>query len=285
MIQRFALTLVLFVLFVAFPTSGLAHDPSEPRASIKDPQATSQGVRLRYAPLSLPGGAHLTLISPQQWSPLADKLSQKLTDLHDYFTSVFGTIPPFTTSIRLMDNEVFYRETGAPEWTNAMYYRGQIIIPLTANEPIDMQNMNRSIRHEYAHAVIAALSKGKCPGWLDEGLAQWAEGKENPALKPALVNWLESRRPVPLSLLQGGFTKLQSDMVPAAYAQSLFAANTLISTYGLSRIREYFDNLSVGDSKKRAFEHNFHLSETRFEQKLGKVMKSWAEKHKEPHYR
>ncbi|MCB0334116.1 MAG: hypothetical protein KDD55_11490 [Bdellovibrionales bacterium] len=245
----------------------------------------SSSARLRYAPLALPGGSQLTVISPEQWSPLADKLSGQLAHLHDYFSELFGPLPPFTTSIRLMDAQRFYQETGAPEWTNAMYYREQIIIPLVANEPVDLKNLNRSLRHEYAHAVVHALSDGRCPGWLDEGIAQWAEGKENPALRPALLNWLEVRNPVPLSLLQGGFTKLESDMVPAAYAQSLFAANTLITTYGFSKIREYFKALSAEKTKSKAFHWNFRLTEAHFESRLAEIMQQWAHEHREPKYR
>lgn len=38
---------------------------------------------------------------------------------------------------------------------------------------------------------------------------------------------------IPLGMLQGGFTKLDPKMVPAAYAQSLVTTSAVLSGYGL----------------------------------------------------
>ncbi len=241
----------------------------------------SPGASIRYLPLSLSGGTKLTLISPEHWNAVAKKISGNLEKSHSFFSKLFGDIPAFQSSVRLMDEEDFYAETGAPRWTNAMYYRKQIIIPMSRSEAIDFDNLFRSVRHEYTHAVIHALSNGKAPGWLDEGIAQWAEGSENPALRPALYNWLSDNKPLPLLMLQGGFTKLESKMVPAAYAQSLFAANTMINTFGFKEIRGYFDSLRTGSNKPGAFKNNFRMSESKFEQHLAKTLNRWHAKHSE----
>ena len=134
----------------------------------------------------------------------------------------------------------------------------------------------RSVKHEYTHAVINALSGGRCPGWLDEGLAQWAEGSVNPALEPALRKWLYFNPPIPLDLLQGGFTRLELPMVPPAYAQSLFAARSVIKTFGFPKISKYFKNLRKGKRKVSAFENSFDVDDSSFEKALGKSMKNWA---------
>lgn len=245
------------------------------KASLANQVSLPANAQLRSAPLMLMGGSKLTLIWPEKLSALSEKLSIGLSKTHQFFTDLLGEIPAFTSSIRLIDEETFYLTTGAPRWTNAMYYRGQIIIPLPANEVPDFDNIYRSLKHEYTHAVLNTLSAGKCPGWLDEGLAQWAEGEENPALRPALYDWLSKHKPVGLELLQGGFTKLNSDMVPAAYAQSLFAANTMVKTFGFSQIRHYLDNLRMGQSPQTAFNRAFNLSESAFEEKLGGALLNW----------
>lgn len=232
--------------------------------------------RVNYAPLSLRGGSKLTLISPQAWSPLAERIRDVLEKTHDYYTSLFGEIPPITTAVRLMDEETFFVATGAPRWTNAMFYRNQIIIPLAVNSEIDMDALRRAVKHEYTHAVVHALSGGRCPGWLDEGLAQWAEGSENPALQPALRNWVVKSGPVPLSILQGGFTKLDSTIVPAAYAQSLYSAHVVMNSFGFEPMRDFFDRLRNGEDKSDAFKSSFDISERRFEEKLGTSLLRWA---------
>jgi hypothetical protein len=101
---------------------------------------------------------------------------------------VFGDIPKLNVQVHLMPEEEYYALTSAPEWTNAIFYEGEILIPV--RKTTSHESINRTIRHEFTHAVVDAMSDGKCPGWLDEGLAQWAEGEDNPALSPALLKWL-----------------------------------------------------------------------------------------------
>lgn len=235
--------------------------------------SAESGVRL--SPVELGDGSHLTVISPVRWDNLAKRISQALQFSHDRYAALFGPLPPLSSSVRLMDEETFYAATGAPRWTNALYYKNQIIIPLGKDSEIDVDNLERSVRHEYTHAVINALSGGRAPGWLDEGLAQWAEGTENPALQPALLRWLQVHPPVELVELQNGFTRLESEKVAAAYAQSLFAANTVINTFGMRRIRLFFDELRVGSDRELAFRKVFGLTPEGFEQQLAQALGSW----------
>jgi hypothetical protein len=226
--------------------------------------------------MELSGGARLMLVSPKEWFWLAERLSDHLKKAHIHYTKIFGPIPAGETTLKLIDAEVFYRETGAPGWTNALYYKGIMSIPLNFEEPIDMDELFRSVSHEYTHAVINALSGGRTPGWLDEGLAQEAEGDVNPALEPALKKWLYFNQPISLDILQGGFTKLESRMVAPAYGQSLFAARVVVNTFGFENLREYFDNLRSGKPKPEAFRAAFGISEASFEEAFGKYVKRWA---------
>ena len=265
--------LVALTLFAA--TSPAAHAETDPAAATNNTEALGSLARLTVSPVTLNGGGKLTLISPERWSALSAEVVTTLKDAHVQLTSMFGEIPAFSTSIRLTDQESFHRATGAPKWTNALFYRGQILIPLALDTEPDMDNLRRSVRHEYTHAVVNALSAGRAPGWIDEGLAQWIEGEENPALRPALYHWLTKNDPVPLSLMQGGFTRLSPEMVPAAYAQSLFSATVVINTFGFKSIRRYFDGLRDGLDKDAAFKAGFGLDSTIFEARLTKTLHSW----------
>lgn len=238
--------------------------------------ATVEGDSLRFTPVNLTDGSRLTLISPRHWSDIADEVTHELTKTHRELTGMFGSIPPFRSSIRLMDEHSFYELTGAPGWTNAMFFRGEIIIPLAKNQPIDLDNIHRSVKHEYTHAVLSALSRGRIPGWIDEGLAQWIEGDENPALRATLRNYLQQNDPVPLHLLQGGFTKLESRMVPAAYAQSLLAMQAVVQTYGLTKVTAYLQLLREDTDRGLAFETAFDMTQEEFERHLRATLKTWA---------
>jgi hypothetical protein len=267
----------LVLLCVSSFASATPLEESEPERARYSADDTRS---LRFTPLNLTGGSKLTLISPTKWSDVADELVTTLNKTHAEYTARFASIPAFSTSIRLMDEQSFYELTGAPAWTNAMFIRGQIVIPISTTQPIELENLHRSVKHEYTHAIISALSGGRAPGWLDEGLAQLMEGDEHPALRASLKSWLQVNDPVPLSLLQGGFTKLSTPMVPPAYAQSLLASKAIVDTYGFSKIGVYLEALRQGVDKDQAFTIGFGISPHVFEQKLASALKTWSAQHK-----
>ena len=226
------------------------------------PNATRYKHTLTVAPLKLANGSSLTLVSPAHLTGLTKKLSILLERTHQQYTKIFGEIPTLTTSIRLIDEREFFKVTAAPEWTNALFYKNEIIIPIPENvAEIDLENIFRAVKHEYTHAVVHALSAGRCPGWLDEGLAQWSEGPENPALQLALLELLKKNRYIPFDKLQGGFTKLDVELVPAAYAQSLYVTKELLTQHGFSALRRFFKVLRHGYSKDAAFIAGFNMNE------------------------
>ena len=226
------------------------------------------------AQLNLQNGSLLTLIVPDNCTTLAGKLSTFLSEVHREFETFFGALPQIKASIRLADDEFFFRLTGAPSWTSAVYFRKEIVIRLEASGQVDLDALRRAVRHEYAHAVVHALSGGKCPGWLDEGLAQWVEGGDSAAIRPSLREWLVQHEPVRLSLLQEGFTKLDAEMVPPAYAQSFLAAHELMSASGFKSIRSFFDRLRQGQEREAAFEQAFSMSEHAFEKTLDRALRN-----------
>ena len=272
------ITHTAIALILAFPCRA-ENAQSEMRARLAEQSSSGSLTSIRYSPVTLEGGAKLTIVTPERWSDVSMRVSDGIVRMHRRYTALLGEIPAFSSAVRLMDEDTFYLTTGAPRWTNAMYFRGEIIIPLSLRGAVDLSAVERSLRHEYTHAVINSISKGRCPGWLDEGMAQWAEGQENPALRPALYEWLGYNSPLELRLLQGGFTRLDPDMVAAAYAQSLFAANTMINTFGFTPISSYFSKLRDNVERREAFRQAFNLSVGDFEGRLNDALVSWRKEY------
>ena len=187
--------------------------------------------------VDLSNNGFVTIISDYKWSVIGETLVPVFSQVDSEYRKILGDIPDFEVIVRLIDSEKFYEETKAPKWTNAMYHKGQIYIPMNEKNAQDLDNLIRSIRHEYTHAVVNKLSNGRAPGWLDEGLAQQLEGQENKILKPALAEWFAENDAIPFDQLQGGFTKLKSSMVAVAYGQSLYSIKDLISNKGFEGIR------------------------------------------------
>ena len=208
---------------------------------------------------------------------IADRAIDILNRTADEYGRIFGDRPLNKIVLKFLSPEQFRRQTGAPAWTSAMFYRGEISIPVVKSKGINFNELHRALRHEYVHAVIAELSDFRCPAWLDEGVAQMLEGQANPLLGPALRSWIKENDAMPLDWLQNGFTTLESKIVPAAYAESLFATRTLVSVYGFPAVVTYLKALKVGLAETESFELAFGIDKAKFEEGLTKQIKLWSD--------
>jgi stage II sporulation protein D (peptidoglycan lytic transglycosylase) len=103
-------------------------------------------------------------------------------DLRNRLIRASVTLPATAVEVVFHEStQEFTRATGQP-WFAAGATRGQRI----QLQPISVLHRRRiltsTLRHEYAHAVIEAIGKGRAPRWLAEGLAIHFAG-EGPLLK------------------------------------------------------------------------------------------------------
>lgn len=200
----------------------------------------------------------------------------ELDKTYEELSRIFDFLPQQKVTLKFLSPTEFTKATGAPGWTSAMYYQDEITIPLSPEKGTNITELKRALRHEYVHAVIAEISSYRCPAWLDEGIAQLIEGGANPLLGPALRKWIAANDAMPLNWLQDGFTTLDSDMVPAAYAQSLFATRSLVNSHGFSAVKKYLENLKAGTAEENAFVNAFGRTKPVFEKQLTRQMRLWA---------
>jgi hypothetical protein len=225
-----------------------------------------------FTPTQLGGDSTIQLISTPSLAFLGPELLGLVRKNHREFSSLLGGITGVKSTLRLIDAEEFYAVTQLPSWTNAMFFRSQLVIPIDTARELDRKELERSLRHEYFHAVTNALSDGKCPGWLDEGLAQLIEGTAHPQLWSALSDYLKKQEMVPFDRLSRGFTKLPSEMVAPAYGQSLVAASMVESQFGMGAVRTFLEKLRSGlvvnDAFRSAFGIPFAAFQTRVRDNL-----------------
>ena len=207
---------------------------------------------------------------------IATQSLKVLNDTFDELSRILNFLPERKVVLRFLSPKQFTEQTNAPEWTNAMFFRGEIIIPLNENLSMDAEELKRALRHEYVHAVFAEISGFRCPAWLDEGIAQLFEGQPNALLGPSLKRWIQKHEAMPLDWLENGFTSLDDSVVPAAYAQSLFVSRILVERHGFSGIVKYLTNLKDGHSGETAFKMAFGESQKDFEQSLTRKIALWA---------
>jgi len=111
---------------------------------------------------------------------------------------LLGQYPPLEVAVVIYPARSFQQATGSHGWVAGLY-DGKIRVPgdgLSAAPPAEVR---RVLFHEYAHALISYSGGKGLPAWLQEGLAQVAEGRSAPGVP------LERHRVPELEALQGSF--------------------------------------------------------------------------------
>lgn len=114
---------------------------------------------------------HDGALDPALAQEVAAYLEERYRDLADSFRH--APLPPIT--VLLYPNRQFRDVTQAPDNIIGLY-DGKIRVPLGGIERLDLA-ARRVLAHELTHAMIHSKTRGTCPRWLHEGLAQRTEGR------------------------------------------------------------------------------------------------------------
>lgn len=145
-----------------------------------------------------------------------------------------------------------YREvTRSPGWSGGLY-DGKIRLPIGGIVEIT-PDLRGTLRHEYTHAVVREISKGNCPVWLNEGIAELQGRLEFNTPLRELEKAVRTGEFIPLQRLEAGFATLGTSEVHLAYEQSYALVNFMVATYGWHRMRTILSNLGEGMPIDKAF--------------------------------
>lgn len=192
-----------------------------------------------------------------------------LNALEDAYRRVgarFAYYPLERLEVILYPDEEFREVTNSPHWSGAVY-DGRIKLPV-GGLARGNERVARTLRHEYAHAAIVTLSRGKAPVWLNEGLAQVAEETEEPGRAGRLQMALARDGLVPLSALENGFTHLGREDASLAYAEAYFAADYLLRKKGGYNVRHLLETMATASSIDEAFRQALSLPYGDFERQF-----------------
>jgi tetratricopeptide (TPR) repeat protein len=167
------------------------------------------------------------------------------------------------TPVVLYDEEEFHDITQAPTWMGALY-DGRIKLPVRGLDH-GSELLDRTVRHEYAHVVVSQLTKGRCPVWLNEGVAIWAEEQTDGERVEWAQRTISDQELFHLGQLNDAFTDLPPSRVPIAYAQSYLAVRALLDAEGGYRVRALLSAIGNGQDPAAAFESVMSRSLADFE--------------------
>ncbi len=156
-----------------------------------------------------------------------------------------------------------------PEWMGGQF-DGKIRVPLPS-EQFDQAMVRNILFHEYTHALIHDLAKGRCPVWLNEGLAEYQGRTQVSRPLSLLAQAHEAQQLIPWTELSDHISPiLAAEEVGLAYEESYTIVASLMNRYGFWRIRKLLQAIADGQPWEEAMAE-------RFRRKLPRLEADWKD--------
>jgi tetratricopeptide (TPR) repeat protein len=174
-----------------------------------------------------------------------------------------GEAPRERVTVVLYDAGQFQEVARVHAWVTGLF-DGKIRLPAGSPSP-RRRELERILVHEYAHAVIHDLTRGRAPRWLHEGLAQALEGAPvDPLLR------------VPGRPTLTGLEALLADGDPTrartAYEVALWVVHDLLDRGGMPAMRDLMARLGRGEPIEAAVPAVYGLRLAELEEQWRRVL-------------
>ncbi|MFI5087182.1 MAG: peptidase MA family metallohydrolase [Terriglobales bacterium] len=180
-----------------------------------------------------------------------------------------GISPRQNISVSLYTNQAFFDVTEAPSWIGALN-DGKLRIPIQGLSAVT-PDLARVLKHELAHSFINQVSRGRCPQWLNEGIAQLVEPKQlGPTRGRRLAELYRGGHQIPLATLEQSFLSFSPFEAILAYDESLAAAEYIRDTYGIGELRSILERLGDGSSTETSLRVTIHSGYSDLEDQIAR---------------
>lgn len=191
-----------------------------------------------------------------------------LSILEDAYREIgreISVYPETEAIVYLYTKQQFRDVTRSPSWAGALY-DGKIRIPISGYKN-DMAQLKRNLYHEYVHALVRSVVKeGRCPTWLNEGLAQYFEDKDKLDYRREMIKALQKNKVViPVKNLEGSFMGFSSAQSHVAYSVSLAIVEFMIDRYGMHNVKRVLEELGKNKSIDEAMRDGLSISYEAFQ--------------------
>jgi tetratricopeptide (TPR) repeat protein len=242
-----------------------------PDATVQQFLAKAEREASAEANFSQNESSHFTIRYEGSRTPesLRRDLTAVLESDYDDLTRQLG-VAPRNIAVVLYTDQAFFDVTQAPSWSGAVN-DGKLRIPVQGLESVS-SDLARVLKHELAHSFINQLAGGRCPQWLNEGVAQALEPKSVSRHGSQLAALYQAEHEIPLNTLEGSFMRLSPAEAMLAYDESLAAVEYINDTYGISDIRRLLERLGQGSSTETALRSTIHSDYGQLESEVGKYL-------------
>jgi hypothetical protein len=132
-----------------------------------------------------------------------------------------------------------------PIWAAASY-DGSIRLIYRSYSNSGFGILSTLIRHEWAHLLVDLLTHGRCPTWLDEGLAQVIGRPLMNSEREYLQKANQEGQLLTLHALQKPFSQLAAAQRRLAYLQACAIVEYLVQQFGFPSIRALLKRIGNG---------------------------------------
>jgi len=181
-----------------------------------------------------------------------------------------GVAPRGSIAVILYTDQAFFDVTQSPSWVGAVN-DGKLRIPVNGMSSVTPE-LSRVLKHELAHSFINPLSGGRCPQWLNEGIAQAMEPKSLSSRGRRLAELFKAQQEIPFNALEGSFMRFSGLEAMLAYDESLAAVQFIIATRGMSELQRILQRMAEGNSTESALRATIHDDYGQLQTDVGKYL-------------
>ena len=243
-----------------------------PDATVQQFLAKAEREASAEADYSQRESGHFTLRyeGKQTSESLRSQLIATLESEYDDLVRELGIAPRSSIAVILYTDQTFFDVTQAPSWTGAVN-DGKLRIPIHGLSSVTPE-LARVLKHELAHSFINQLSAGRCPQWLNEGIAQAVEPKSLSSNGRRLAELFRTEHEVPFNAMEGSFMRFSGIEAALVYDESLAAVQYIHDTYGMGDLQRILEKLAQGSSTEAALRATIHSDYRQLEEEVGKYL-------------
>lgn len=189
---------------------------------------------------------------------MANGVLRALESDFDQLSSMLNFAPAEPIGVILYTNQQFEDVTRAPAWVGAIN-DGRIRVPVQGLESVT-DSLARVLMHELTHSFLQQKTMGRAPTWLQEGVAQWMEGRRIAGASTQLLAAYDNHSAIPLSALEVPWMNLSGTGASFAYGWSLAAVEAVLARGGMSDLEKLLDAFTQSPDAEAALHSALYMN-------------------------
>jgi len=189
---------------------------------------------------------------------LASEVTRVLEDQFQSLRNELRYTPPEPIAVILYTQEAFRDVTRSPGWAGALN-DGKIRVPVQGLEIVS-DELTRTLRHELTHSFVFQKTSGRAPTWVQEGLAQWMEGRRSNGDAATLIAVFDQGQNKQLRYSDDSWMRLSPTQARYAYAWALAVVEMIEVQEGPDGINRLLEAERTESSREAALREGLRMN-------------------------